>query len=67
MKFSPCNNLCSDEGAHCSGCGRSHAEIAETKLLVKNLVEFAKRQDYDNVEAFADYMKNKLIKKYQEV
>ena len=31
MKFVPCNSdLCTKDGTHCAGCGRSHEEIAET-------------------------------------
>lgn len=39
MKFNPCRGgaFCTDVGTHCEGCGRSHVEIAETKVLVKGL------------------------------
>lgn len=54
MKFNPCNGQCTDEGTHCSGCGRSHDEIAEMKKHVGALIEFAQRMGYENVEDFAN-------------
>ncbi|CAG7857819.1 hypothetical protein MCAMS1_02786 [biofilm metagenome] len=67
MKFSPCiSDKCTYEGTHCEGCGRSHEEIAETKRLVGNLVDFAKKMDYENHEAFASFIGNSLFKKLQK-
>lgn len=67
MKFVPCiSGQCTYDGTHCGGCGRSHAEIAETKRLVKNLVDFSHQQDYDNVEEFAGFIHKNLLKKLQE-
>ncbi|NOQ15845.1 MAG: DUF1289 domain-containing protein [Methyloprofundus sp.] len=68
MKFNPCRGgaFCTDAGTHCEGCGRSHVEIAETKVLVKGLVEFVKKQDYDNVEDFAASISASLVKKVHE-
>ena len=65
MKFNPCTDNCTKDGTHCQGCGRSHEEIAETKKLVGALVEFAQRQQYDNVEDFANAISKSLIKKLQ--
>ncbi len=66
MIFKPCiPNLCTEEGEHCEGCGRTHVEIAETKALVMNLVNFAKKQDYENHEDFADFIRKNLVKKLQ--
>jgi len=65
MKFSPCVDMCTKDGTHCTGCGRSHEEIAETKRLVGALVEFARRQEYENVEDFADAVRKSLLKKLQ--
>ena len=66
MKFSPCvPNQCTEEGTHCEGCGRSHDEIAETKVLIGNLVNFAQKLDYDNPEEFLDFVSKKTIKKLQ--
>ncbi len=65
MKFTPCNDLCTYEGTHCEGCGRSHKEIAETKALVMSIVNFAQQQDYDNIEEFAAAISKSVIKKFQ--
>jgi len=54
MKFNPCTGKCTDEGAHCEGCGRSHEEIAEMKNLVSELIGFAEKMDYENVSDFAE-------------
>jgi hypothetical protein len=65
MKFNPCTDNCTKDGTHCQGCGRSHEEIAETKKLVGALVEFAKQQQYENVEDFVKAVSNSLLKKLQ--
>ena len=52
-----------NEGSHCEGCGRSHAEIAETKKLVMQVVDFAQQQEYENIEEFANYFAKKVLKK----
>jgi Protein of unknown function (DUF1289) len=66
MKFNPCiSDKCTYEGTHCEGCGRSHEEIAETKRLVGNLVDFAKKMDYENHEDFASFIGKSLLKKLQ--
>ncbi len=66
MKFVPCiSDLCTEDGSHCSGCGRSHSEIAETKALVKNIVDFSQRQNYENIEDFAAFIHKNLLKKLQ--
>ena len=54
MKFSPCTGKCTDEGSHCEGCGRSHEEIAEMNTLVGNLITFAEKMNYENVDDFAN-------------
>jgi methionyl-tRNA synthetase len=54
MKFKPCTGECTDEGSHCEGCGRSHEEIAEMKEQVAQLVAFAEKMNYENIEDFAD-------------
>ena len=63
MNFSPCNDLCTKEGTHCEGCGRSHEEIARMKQLVGGLVDFAKQQNYENTETFAKAVAKSLVKK----
>ena len=54
MKFSPCTGNCTEQGTHWEGCGRSHEEIAEMKKLVGNLVAFAEKMKYENIEDFAN-------------
>ena len=68
MKFNPCKSgaWCEDTGTHCNGCGRSHKEIAETKVLIKVLVEFAQKQDYENPEDFAQFIGETLARKLQK-
>ena len=53
MKFSPCTGECTEEGTHCEGCGRSHEEIAEMRILVAGLIEFANKMNYENYQDFA--------------
>lgn len=65
MNFNPCTDNCTKDGTHCQGCGRSHEEIAETKKLVGALVEFAQRQEYENVEDFTNAISTSLLKKLQ--
>ena len=65
MKFSPCiSGQCTEDGTHCKGCGRSHEEIAETKSMVKGLVSFAQKQDYENIEEFAAFVSKNVVKKF---
>ena len=54
MIFRPCTGECTDEGTHCEGCGRSHEEIGEMRVLVGSLIEFARKMDYENYQVFAD-------------
>jgi len=67
MKFNPCIlGQCTESGSHCDGCGRSHVEIAETKQLISNLLEFSNRQGYENGEDFAGFINIKLLQKLKE-
>jgi predicted Fe-S protein YdhL (DUF1289 family) len=66
MKFSPCIDKCTYEGTHCEGCGRSHQEIAETKKLVMALVDFAQKQEYENVEDFVNAIGQSTLKKLKK-
>lgn len=66
MKFIPCNGECTEEGTHCEGCGRSHEEIAETKKMVKALVVFAQKMEYENIEEFANAIGSNILKKLQD-
>jgi len=54
MKFSPCTGNCTKEGTHCEGCGRTHEEVAELSTMVKGLVAFAQKMEYENTEDFAN-------------
>ncbi len=66
MKFNPCiAGKCTEEGTHCMGCGRSHEEIAETKKMVKALVGFAQKMNYDNIEDFSNFIGQSVLKKLQ--
>lgn len=69
MQFSPCKggDFCSDEGTHCSGCGRSHEEIAQTRNLVASLVKFTMDMGYENVEEFTRFVGEKAAKKVRMV
>jgi len=66
MKFSPCIGECTETGTHCEGCGRSHAEIAETRKMVKGLVALAKKMNYENHEDFANGIAKSILHKLQE-
>ncbi|WKJ91459.1 DUF1289 domain-containing protein [Methylomonas montana] len=66
MKYHPCIDQCTTEGTHCEGCGRSHQEIADTKKLVKAVVEFIQQQDYENPEEFVDRIGKSILKKLQK-
>ncbi len=66
MKFVPCNSECTHEGTHCEGCGRSHEEIAEMKKLVAACVEFALRQQYENIDDYANALAKSVRKKLLE-
>jgi hypothetical protein len=65
MKFNPCTGQCTSEGTHCAGCGRTHAEIAETKRMVKALVSFAQEMEYENVEDFVNAIGRSVLAKLQ--
>ncbi|MEQ1636598.1 MAG: DUF1289 domain-containing protein [Methylococcales bacterium] len=66
MKFNPCiAGKCTEEGTHCEGCGRTHEEIAETKKMVRALVVFAQKMDYDNVEDYSSFIGQSVFKKLQ--
>lgn len=60
MKFTPCTGQCTEDGSHCLGCGRSHEEIAATRKMVKDQVEFAQQQQYENPEEFIKFIAQKV-------
>lgn len=66
MQFTPCNDVCTKEGTHCEGCGRSHEEIAATKAIVKSAVDFIQQQQYDNPEDFVSVISKSILKKLQK-
>jgi len=63
--FTAClgKTACTEGGSHCRACGRSFEEIEETRRLVDALTGLALRLDYDNPEAFAEYVARRLAKK----
>lgn len=65
--FNPCKGktACRDDGEKCLTCGRSLAEIEQTRKLIDALAELALVQGYDNVNQFATYVADKLEKKIQ--
>ena len=66
MKFHPCKSgQCTTEGIRCEGCGRTHEEIAETRQLIMALVDFARRQGYENVDDFSEFVGRVLLSKLQ--
>lgn len=66
MKFSPCIDKCTFEGTHCEGCGRTHEEIAGTKKLVMEAVNFAQMQGYENIEEFSGAIGQSILRKLQK-
>lgn len=66
MKFNPCiAGKCTEEGTRCEGCGRTHEEIAETKKMVKAIVGFAQKMNYENIEDFSNFIGQSILKKLQ--
>ena len=67
MKFSPCiSGKCTYEGTHCEGCGRTHEEIAETKKMIMELVSYAQKKEYENIEDFANFIGKSVLTKLQK-
>ena len=54
MIFKPCNGECTEGGTHCEGCGRTQEEVAEMRRLVGELVAYAQKMEYENIEDYAD-------------
>ena len=63
--FTPCKGktACRDDGERCLTCGRSFAEIEQTRSLIDALADFAIARNYDNIEEFAAYVAAKVAKK----
>jgi predicted Fe-S protein YdhL (DUF1289 family) len=63
--FTPCKGktACRDDGVKCLTCGRSFAEIEQTRAMIDALAEFVIAQGYENVGEFATYVADKVEKK----
>ncbi|HNA80848.1 MAG TPA: hypothetical protein PLL19_14380 [Thiobacillaceae bacterium] len=63
--FTPCKgkDFCRDDGVQCFTCGRSVAEIMDTRRLIDELAKLALENDYANVDEFAAYIARKVEKK----
>lgn len=63
--FTPCKGqtACRDDGEHCLTCGRSLAEIEQTRTLIDALADLAIAHDYDNIDAFTAYVAGRIEKK----
>ena len=63
--FKPCQGqtACRDDGETCLTCGRSLAEIEQTRSLIDALADLVVKQGYDNVEEIAGYVAAKVVKK----
>lgn len=68
MLFKPCRggDFCTQDGAHCQGCGRSHEEIAETRDLMTTLADYVLKMGYENVEEFTTFFGDKTAKKVRK-
>lgn len=63
--FRPCvdRTACTEDGSHCRACGRSHDEIARIREITSELTAFIQEMQYDNSDAFLDYLQQKVQKK----
>ncbi|MGA7594785.1 MAG: hypothetical protein WCA64_06265 [Gallionella sp.] len=63
--FKPCKGktACRDDGEKCLTCGRSLAEIEQTRNLIDAIADFACAQGYNNAGEFAAYVADKVEKK----
>jgi hypothetical protein len=65
MKYRPCNGRCTQGGDFCDGCGRSREEVDSLNVIVKQLAQYAKDHEYENIEDFANSVANGIYYKYQ--
>lgn len=63
--FKPCagKTACRDDNVNCLVCGRSLAAIEATRRLIDGLAGLAMAEGYDNIEEFAGYVAEKVVKK----
>jgi len=63
--FKPCRdrNACTEDGNVCRGCDRTHVEIARTRALVNEVINFISVMHYDNPDEFMAYLTRKVLKK----
>ena len=54
---------CRDDDNICLTCGRTLAEIEQTRVLIDALAELVCAQGYDNVGEFTAYVADKVEKK----
>ena len=64
-RFKPCKdrNACTEDGVMCKGCGRTHVEIARTRALVDDIVQFVNTMGYENADELMAYLSRKVLKK----
>ena len=64
--FRPCagKKVCIENNTHCLACGRKLETIARTRKLIDELANLALEENYENIEAFMEYVGAKTIKKY---
>lgn len=62
--FTPCQgkNACRDNGVLCLTCGRKLSEIMKLRELMQELTTLAINHDYENVDAYAQYIARKISK-----
>jgi hypothetical protein len=63
--FTPCRGktACRDDDVTCLTCGRGLDEIARTRDLIDALAALAIERGYGNVEEFAGYVADKVVRK----
>ena len=63
--FNPCKdrNACNEDGTMCRACGRTHVEIARTRAMVADIVNFVSKMNYENPEEFMAYLTRKVLRK----
>jgi hypothetical protein len=64
MKFSPCTDQCTSDGTHCQGCGRSHTEIRDSKMLVQKVVAHLVEYGYEDPENFLQMLTKKSLAQF---